>query len=137
MFSCARLVAEAVENHNYQLGDELEKPLTMQCILTDGITLTFIGYQLNTLRFGDDEGVKNMAWISPGVFMYKKIEFDDIVKREKKPKEKKRFLREIKDPTKHEIVLEDFNEDCFETFVKMILNGCQGSWRKIHCKDWW
>lgn len=125
MFSCARLVAEAIQKHNYQMGDELEKPLTTQCILTDGIRLTFISYQLNTLSFSDDEGMKNMAWISPGVFMYKRIVFDDIEKREKSAKERKRFRRVKKDPTKHEIVLEEFNDDCFETFFKMIVNGCQ------------
>ncbi|KAL9965505.1 hypothetical protein ACROYT_G029311 [Oculina patagonica] len=124
MFSCARLVAEAVEKHNYQLGDELEKPLTTQCILTDGIRLSFITYQLNTLRFSDDDGVKNMAWISPGVFMYKRAIIDDIEKREKSAKERKRFRLEKKDPAKHEIVLEEFNDDCFETFARMIVNGC-------------
>lgn len=127
MFSCARLVAEAVENHKYQMGDELEKPLTSQCIVTDGIRLSFIFYQLNTLCFHDDKGVKNMAWISPGVFMYRKAIFDDIEKREKTQKERKRFLLEKKDPTLHEIVLEEFNDACFETFVRMIINGCQAS----------
>ena len=124
MFTCARLVAEAVEKYNYQLGDVLEKPLTSQCILTDGIRLSFISYQLNTLHFSDDGGVKNMAWISPGVFMYKRAVIDDIEKREKSAKERKRFRLERKDPTKHEIVLEEFNDDCFETFVRMIVNGC-------------
>jgi len=127
MFSCARLVADAVQKHNYQMGDELEKPLATQCILTDGIRLTFIHYQLNTLSFSDDGGIKNMAWISPGVFMYKRIVFDDIEKREKTAKERKRFRRAKKDPAKHEIVLEDFNDECFETFVKMIANGCHAS----------
>jgi len=127
MFSCARLVADAVQKHNYQMGDELEKPLATQCILTDGIRLTFIHYQLNTLSFSDDGGIKNMAWISPGVFMYKRIVFDDIEKREKTAKERKRFRRAKKDPAKHEIVLEDFNDECFETFVKMIVNGCHAS----------
>jgi len=125
MFSCARLVAEAVQKHNYQMGDELGKPLTTQCILTDGIRLTFIHYQLNTLSFSGDGGIKNMAWVSPGVFMYKRIVFDDIEKREKTAKERKRFRRAKKDPAKHEIVLEGFNDECFETFVKMIVNGCQ------------
>ena len=129
MFVCARLVAEAVQNHKYQLGDDLEKPLTTQCIITDGIRLSFINYQLNTLCFNGDEGIKNMAWISPGVFMYKKAMFDDLEKpvSEKTVKERKRFRRPvtIKDPTKHEIVLEEFNGECFETFVKMIVNGCK------------
>ena len=127
MFVCARLVAEAVQSYKYQLGDDLEKPLSSQCIITDGIRLSFINYQLNTLSFSGDEGIKNMAWISPGVFMYKKAMFEDLEKpvAEKTVKERKRFRRPVtlKDPAKHEIVLEEFNPDCFETFVKMIVNG--------------
>ncbi|KAJ7333127.1 39S ribosomal protein L37, mitochondrial [Desmophyllum pertusum] len=87
MFSCARLVAEAVENHKYQMGDELEKPLTAQCIVTDGIRFSFIFYQLNTLCFHDDKGVKNMAWISPGCSCIER-QYLTTLKREKKLKGK-------------------------------------------------
>lgn len=79
---------------------------------------------MNILSFSDDEGMKNMVWISLGVFMYKRIVFDDIEKREKFVKERKRFRRVKKDLIKYEIVLEEFNDDCFETFFKMIVNGC-------------
>lgn len=84
---------------------------------------------MNILSFYGDEGIKNMVWISLGVFMYKKVMFEDLEKLvvEKIVKERKRFwcLVIFKDLVKYEIVLEEFNFDCFEIFVKMIVNGCK------------
>ena len=110
MFTFGRLAAEAL-NNGASLGDTLEKPLTAQCIASDGIRLSFLSYQLNTLDFVSDSGMKNMVWISPGLFMYNKAVIHETPGTRKK------------DPPTSEIELQGFNEDCFEIFVRMILNG--------------
>ncbi|XP_068732869.1 large ribosomal subunit protein mL37-like [Montipora capricornis] len=114
MFSFGRLAAEAL-NQGASLGGNLEKPLTTQCIATDGIRLSFLCYQLNTLDLENDDGIKNMVWITPGVFMYVKPLINEI------PGTKK------KDPPTYDVELQGFDDNCFETFVKMIINGCQES----------
>ena len=93
----------------------MEKPLTAQCIATDGIRLSFLCFQLNTLDLKNDNGIKNMVWISPGVFMYDKAVLNEIPGARKK------------DPATYEIEVQGFNDACFETFVRMILNGSQAS----------
>ena len=110
MFTFGRLAAEAL-NRGASLGDHLERPLTAQCITSDGIRLSFLSYQLNTLDFENDSGIKNMVWVSPGVFMYDKAVLNEI------PGAKK------KDPTTYEIEVQGFNEACFEMFMRMVLNG--------------
>ena len=114
MFTFGRLAAEAL-NQGAMLGDKLEKPLTAQCIASNGIKLSFLRYQLNTLDLESSDGIKNMAWITPGVFMYVKPVLHEIPGARKK------------DPTTYKVELQGFNDTCFETFVRMILNGAQDS----------
>lgn len=114
MFTFGRLAAEAL-NQGASLGDNLEKPLTAQCIAMDGIRLSFLSYQLNTLDLENNDGIKNMAWISPGVFMYVKPVLNEIPGARKK------------DPPTYEAELQGFDNNCLEKFVRMILNGCQDS----------
>ena len=115
MFSFGRLAAEAL-NQGTRLGNDLEKPLVTQCIATDGIRLSFLCYQLNTLDLENNNGIKNMVWITPGEFMYIKPLIKEI------PGIRKR------DPPTYEVELQGFNDNCFEMFVKMMLNGCQETW---------
>ena len=110
MFTFGRLAAEAL-NNGASLGDTLEMPLMAQCIASDGIRLSFLSYQLNTLDFVSDSGIKNMVWISPGLFMYNKAVINETPGTRKK------------DPPTYETELHGFNEECFEIFVRMILNG--------------
>lgn len=103
MFTFGRLISQAVNIHGHEIGDVLEQPLTAQCLISDGFRLSFISVQLNTLEFLTDKGVKNIAWIKPGVQMYKKASYNEA---------------------ESEVCeVEDFNEDCFELFTKMITNG--------------
>lgn len=64
MFSS--LVALAM-NSGVQMGQHLKKPLVTRCAITDGIQFTLMCYQLNTLSFQEDIGIKNCAWASPCV----------------------------------------------------------------------
>ncbi|KAK3755167.1 hypothetical protein QZH41_010690, partial [Actinostola sp. cb2023] len=105
MFTFGRLVAQATNHHGYKIGEALKQPLSAQCVISDGFRLSFIFFQLNTLEFCSDEGTKNMAWILPGVQMYSKAWLENAV---------------------CEAKVEDFNEDCFELFTKMMVNGVEG-----------
>ncbi|EDO38360.1 predicted protein [Nematostella vectensis] len=113
MFTFARLVAEATCNHGYKMGEDLEEPLTGQCIMTNGIRLSFLCFQLNTLDLRSDEGVKNMVWLKSGVQMYERARLEEI------PPERKL------DPITYEAKVEGFNTDSFEMFTNMLLNGSQ------------
>lgn len=106
MFMFGRLIAQAVNNHGNKIGDVLEQPLSAQCLISDGFRLSLICAQLNTLEFSTDDGLKNMAWIKPGIQMYNKVSYD----------ESSRLCN-----------VEDFNEDCFELFTKIITNGAGNS----------
>ena len=110
MFLFGRLVADAVNNHGCFLGQVLKKPLSAQCVISDGIRLSFLRYQLNTLDLKSDEGEKNIAWIHPAILMYEKAELKEMPGMRRK------------DPVNFEAEVQGFNEECFEKFVKMILN---------------
>ena len=54
-------------------GKELRSPIPFQCISFDGEIFTFVCYQLNTLNFKDDSGIKNFAWISSENKLYNNV----------------------------------------------------------------
>lgn len=43
-------------------GQHLSKPLTTQCVISNGKEVVLMQYQLNTLSLQDDHGIKNFAW---------------------------------------------------------------------------
>ncbi|XP_031566388.1 39S ribosomal protein L37, mitochondrial-like [Actinia tenebrosa] len=107
MFTFGRLVNQATNLHGNQMGKILKEPLTAQCVVSDGYKLSFIIYQLNTLDFSSDEGVKNIAWVLPGMKMYEKALLEEV----------------IPESGQYETKVEGFNRDCFEIFTNLITNG--------------
>lgn len=69
MFSS--LVALAM-NRGVKMGQHLSEPLVTKCAVTDGIQFTLMCYQLNTLSFQEDTGIKNCAWASPNINLFTK-----------------------------------------------------------------
>ena len=65
MFSFGRLVAHAVCNNGESFGYRLQKPLSIRSIVYNDQKIALLCYQLNTLDFDNDEGVKNQLWLSP------------------------------------------------------------------------
>ena len=111
MFTFAHLVAKALSCQDNQQGKVLQQPLAAQCITTNGIRTSLICYQLNTLDFKSDDGVKNMVWINEGLLMYKKAKLEELSGANRKS------------PTQFEPVIEGFNDNFFELFTNMFLNG--------------
>lgn len=71
MFST--LLALAMDR-GFKLGEHLKEPLVTKCLVTDGIQFTSMCYQLNTLSFQEDIGIKNCAWVSPNMNLFSKQE---------------------------------------------------------------
>lgn len=96
-------------NDGVQMGQHLEKPLVTKCAITDGIQFTFMCYQLNTLSFQEDTGIKNCAWSSPSMTLF--------TKQEKTATQLWSVLYESLRRT-DEVVR--FNDDCFKTFLAFL-----------------
>lgn len=71
MFSA--LLALAMDR-GVKMGEHLKEPLVTKCLVTDGIQFTSMCYQLNTLSFQEDIGIKNCAWVSPNMNLFSKQE---------------------------------------------------------------
>ena len=52
------------------MGQHLENPLVTKCVITDGSQFTLMCYQLNTLSFQEDSGIKNCAWASRSMNLF-------------------------------------------------------------------
>lgn len=65
MFSFGRLVERAVCKDRASIGETLQSPMSIRSIVYNDKKMTLLCYQLNTLDFDNDEGVKNQLWLSP------------------------------------------------------------------------
>ena len=105
MTSFTQMLATALED-GHQLGLPLKDPLNFNCIVTNGVSMLLMVYQLNTLELHDDRGLWNRAWCSPLMHLYTP----------NKGFPTKRQFHEITNTDK----LEDFNEDAFRLFYKLL-----------------
>ena len=65
MFSFGRLVERAVFKDGANFGDTLQNPMSIRSIVYNDKKMALLCYQLNTLDFDNDEGIKNQLWLSP------------------------------------------------------------------------
>jgi len=57
-----------------KMGEDLEQPIPMQCLVFNGTSFYFVCYQLNTLNFDDNNNnIKNFTWILPDQYLYEKV----------------------------------------------------------------
>ena len=96
------LVALAMDS-DVKMGEHLETPLVAKCIITDGIQFTLMCYQLNTLSFQEDSGIKNCAWASNSMNLF-----------EKSASKVRPVLYEILDAGH---VVPGFNDECFKSIL--------------------
>ena len=68
MFS---MLAAMAREGGVLLGQHLETPLATKCVITNGVQFTFMCYQLNTLSLQQDDGIKNCAWASETMDIFK------------------------------------------------------------------
>lgn len=71
LFCLGYTVAQA--KRLYGDATHLPKPLSMQCVSLDHQTLNFVFFQLNTLDFSSEHGVKNLVWADGGNHLFQKI----------------------------------------------------------------
>ena len=109
MFSS--LVALAM-NSGVQMGQHLEEPLVTKCAITDGIQFTLMCYQLNTLSFQEDSGIKNCAWASPSMNLF--------TKQEKTAAQVRAVLYESLERGNE---VSGFNDECFKTILTFICHN--------------
>jgi len=109
MFSS--LVALAM-NSGVQMGQHLEEPLVTKCAITDGIQFTLMCYQLNTLSFQEDSGIKNCAWASPSMNLF--------TKQEKTAAQVRAVLYESLERGNE---VSGFSDECFKTILAFICHN--------------
>ena len=107
MFSFGRLVERAVSLNKASFGESLEYPLCIRSLVYNRDRMALLCYQLNTLDFESDEGVKNQLWLMSEIPMY----VENKTKTEHSLDEaKKSGIRQ-------------FPEDGFKTLVRLFLYG--------------
>ena len=65
MFSFGQLIQNAVCEGVALFGNSLPNPVSIRCIVYNDQKMALLCYQLNTLDFDSDEGIKNQVWLSP------------------------------------------------------------------------
>ncbi|KAL5019689.1 hypothetical protein ScPMuIL_002581 [Solemya velum] len=66
----------AVSQAMARFGPDVQKlpePISVQCVNISETTLNFVFFQLNTMNFKTDDGVKNIAWLDEGNKLYDKL----------------------------------------------------------------
>ncbi|XP_001631633.2 39S ribosomal protein S30, mitochondrial [Nematostella vectensis] len=56
------VLASTAMSRGVKPGEHLSEPVCTQCVITDGRQLVLMCYQLNTMSLQEDHGVKNLAW---------------------------------------------------------------------------
>ena len=67
MFSFARLAERAISYNKESLGETLKYPLSLRSVVYNENKMAALCYQLNTLDFENDEGIKNQLWLIPEI----------------------------------------------------------------------
>ena len=91
------------------MGEHIEKPLVTKCVITDGIQFTLMCYQLNTLSFQEDIGIKNCAWSSPRMSLFSKQE-----------KTAAQFWSVLHESVERSDEVSGFNDECFKSILAFL-----------------
>ncbi len=96
------------------MGRDLPSPVCVQLVQTEGQHFHFAAFQLNTLRLGDDEGVKNIFWEGEAEDGWTD-EWGDAGQHRSR-------LFEVCDNVKAVPTLDGYNPKVFDRFLAMYLN---------------
>ena len=102
MYGFTHLASFAMKQ-GYKIGQVLPKPMAIKCIATNGISLSLVCFQLNTLDLESSSGMKNFAWV------------------EKMPMHKEHRTRKKKVQNEEDIY--DFNPEAYKIFVNMFTHS--------------
>lgn len=97
MYNHAILQAVAINVLNLKPDQELDRPLAMSTVMTNGRMFAFIYYQLNTLNLQHDHGTKNLVWIKHTLPLFDKV------------KKKEGIIR--------------FGQECWQLWLSTVMNG--------------
>ncbi|XP_070700739.1 large ribosomal subunit protein mL37 [Pempheris klunzingeri] len=70
MFAFGNALARAHRLYGSQPQRELDRPVTVQAVGTNGRIFQFLVFQLNTTDLSGDDGIKNQVWLDPDVELY-------------------------------------------------------------------
>lgn len=113
-----------------QMGEDLKNPISIQCCVFNGVYFDFVCYQLNTLDFSSNEGVKNMAWVRADQKLYTNVSDLKVLSKQRYvfPTERvslvdydrKRLSETFQDRKDLTVTLEGFNPDTAGTFLDFL-----------------
>ena len=107
MFSASLALAL---DRGVKMGEHLSDPVATKCVITDGIQFTLMCYQLNTLSFQEDFGIKNSAWASKSMDLFTRQETANS----------RRIKPVLYETLPDGVEVPGFNDECFKTLLSFL-----------------
>ncbi|XP_076838149.1 LOW QUALITY PROTEIN: large ribosomal subunit protein mL37 [Brachyhypopomus gauderio] len=107
MFAFGNALARAYALYGNEPKD-LEKPIVVQSVGTNGRVFQFVIFQLNTTALESDSGVKNLVWVDADQALYDFVKVRPLIKK-----------KEVQVPAG----LSGYQPDTFSKFLALYLNG--------------
>lgn len=108
MFAFGNALARAHLQYGTEPQEQLERPVVVQVVGTNGRIFNFVVFQLNTTALSEDSGVKNLVWLDRDSKLYDYAKVRPTIKK-----------KEVKVPAG----LKGYNPETFEKFLSLYLNG--------------
>ncbi|XP_047445600.1 39S ribosomal protein L37, mitochondrial [Mugil cephalus] len=108
MFAFGNALARAHIQYGTQPLRELDRPITVQAVGTNGRLFHFLVYQLNTTDLSGDDGIKNQMWLDETVELYDYAKVKPLIKK-----------RQVKVPAG----LAGYKPEAFNKFLALYLHG--------------
>lgn len=108
MFAFGNALARAHLQYGVEPRAQLERPVVVQAVSTNGRFFNFMMFQLNTTDLSEDGGVKNMVWLEKDLELYEYAKVRPLIRK-----------KEIQVPAG----LAGYNPETFRKFLSLYLNG--------------
>ncbi|XP_033110045.1 39S ribosomal protein L37, mitochondrial-like [Anneissia japonica] len=127
MFAFGNALARARLKYGIDNDIDLETPIVTQSVATDGVNLSFVVVQLNTLRMTSNDGIKNMVWLDADNQLYNDQFPQDIkiVKSNKRRKTTKSYIKKMITKRDPEVGCQDLDMDVFRKFLSLHVHGAE------------
>uniref|UniRef100_A0A8C6SY44 Large ribosomal subunit protein mL37 n=1 Tax=Neogobius melanostomus TaxID=47308 RepID=A0A8C6SY44_9GOBI len=108
MFAFGNALARAYLQYGTEPLAQLERPVVVQVVGTNGRFFNFLVFQLNTTDLSEDSGVKNMVWLEKDSELYEYAKVRPLIKK-----------KEVLVPAG----LAGYNPETFRKFLSLYLHG--------------
>lgn len=108
MFAFGNALARAHLQYGTEPKEQLERPVVVQVVGTNGRCFSFLVFQLNTTALSEDSGVKNLVWLEKDSELYEYAKVRPLIKK-----------KEVQVPAG----LKGYNPETFSKFLSLYLNG--------------